>query len=280
MLNAMSVDVEDYFQVQALAGVVDRDDWDNIACRVEANTNRLLDMYAAAGVKITFFTLGWVAARYPALIRRMVAEGHEVASHGLAHVRVDSQTPEQFRADIRQTKRIIEDAGGVPVRGYRAATFSINTANPWAFDVLAEEGHVYSSSIYPVKHDFYGVPDAPRFPYRPRDGVDLVEIPMTTVRLGARNLPCSGGGYFRLLPYAASRALLRRVNRVDGQPVVFYMHPWEIDPDQPRVAGLSAKSRFRHYVGLARMQGKLARLLGDFAWGRMDRAFATSLNGG
>ncbi|MEQ9642001.1 MAG: DUF3473 domain-containing protein [Alphaproteobacteria bacterium] len=275
----MSVDVEDYFQVHAFSQNIDRADWDSLPCRVERNVDLLLGMFDEAGVKATFFTLGWVAERYPALVRRIVDEGHELASHGMAHVRVDTQSPDAFRADIRQARKLLEDTGGAPVRGYRAATFSINSHNLWAFDVLAEEGHAYSSSIYPVKHDFYGIPDAPRFAYRPRPGNSLVEIPMTTVRLRGRNVQCSGGGYFRLFPYALSRALLSRVNRVDGQPGVFYMHPWEVDPDQPRQRGISAKSRFRHYVGLARMQPRLTRLLRDFRWGRMDQAFAAAIDG-
>ena len=279
LMNAMSVDVEDYFQVHAFSQNIDRADWDSIPCRVERNVDLLLGMFDEADVKATFFTLGWVAERYPALIRRIVAEGHELASHGMAHVRVDTQSPDEFRADIRQARKLLEDTGGAAVRGYRAATFSINAQNQWAFDVLAEEGHTYSSSIYPVKHDFYGIPDAPRFAYRPRPGNDLVEIPLTTVRFRGRNVQCSGGGYFRLFPYALSKRLLARVNDVDGQPGVFYMHPWEVDPDQPRQSGISLKSRFRHYVGLSRMQPRLARLLRDFRWGRMDQAFAAAIDG-
>jgi polysaccharide deacetylase family protein (PEP-CTERM system associated) len=276
-LNAMSVDVEDYFQVQAFADRIDRADWDRLECRVEANTNRLLDLFDDAGVKATFFTLGWVAERYPGLVRRIVADGHELASHGLAHVRADSQTPAQFRADIRRAKQVLEDAGGAAVRGYRAATFSIGPRNLWAFAVLAEEGHAYSSSLYPVRHDFYGMPEAPRFAFRPDGGNGLLEIPLSTVRLGGRNLPCSGGGYFRLFPYAVSRRLLQRVNRHDRRPCVFYMHPWEVDPMQPRQRGVGFKTRFRHYTGLSRMQPRLSRLLRDFAWGRMDQAFAAEL---
>lgn len=273
----MSVDVEDWFQVQAFADRIDRADWDGFAPRVERNTDAVLDLFDEAGVKATFFTLGWVAERFPGLVRRIVDEGHELASHGWAHVRVDSQTPEAFRQDVRRTKALLEDAGGVPVAGYRAATFSIGARETWAFKVLAEEGYAYSSSIYPIRHDYYGMPDAPRFPFRPAGAEGTVEIPMTTVQLGGRNLPCSGGGYFRLLPYGVSRWQLERVNRIDRQPCIFYFHPWEIDPDQPRQRGVSAKTAFRHYTGLGRMRGRLRRLLRDFRWTRMDRAFPTAV---
>ena len=277
--NAMSVDVEDWFQVQAFADRIARADWGGFAPRVERNTNAVLDLFDEAGVKATFFTLGWVAERFPGLMRRIVDDGHELASHGWAHVRVDSQTPEAFREDVRRTKALLEDSGGVPVAGYRAATFSIGARETWAFKVLAEEGYAYSSSIYPIQHDFYGMPDAPRFPFHPAGAEGTLEIPMTTVRLGGRNLPCSGGGYFRLLPYAASRWQLRRVNRVDRQPCIFYFHPWEIDPEQPRQTGVSAKTAFRHYTGLGRMRGRLRRLLRDFSWTRMDRAFPAAAGG-
>ena len=276
MANAMTVDVEDYFQVQAFAGVIARGTWDSIPCRVEANTARILDAFARAGVHGTFFTLGWVADRYPGIVRAIVAAGHELASHGYGHARADGQTPDEFREDVRRAKGVLEDLGGVAVAGYRAPTFSIGPRNPWAFDVLAEEGHRYSSSIYPVRHDLYGVPDAPRFPYRPAAG-PLVEFPMTTVRLGGRNLPCAGGGYFRLMPYALFRTLLRRFHRAERAPGVFYFHPWEVDPGQPRVTQASRSARFRHYVNIAAMSGRLEHLLRDFAWNRMDRVFAPIL---
>jgi len=272
LVNAMSVDVEDYFQVQAFADRIARADWDSLPCRVERNVDRLLALFGEAGIKATFFTLGWVAQRYPALVRRMVAEGHELASHGWDHTRADSQSPDAFRADIARTKRLLEDLGGVAVTGYRAATFSIGPRNPWAFGVLAEEGYRYSSSIYPVKHDLYGDTSAPRTPFHPQD-LPLLEVPMTTAQWFGRNFPCSGGGYFRLLPYALSRLNMRRVNRHDGQPCVFYFHPWEIDPDQPRQDRISARTRLRHYTNLGRMEGRLKRLLADFAWDRMDRVF-------
>ena len=271
--NAMTVDVEDYFQVQAFAHCVPCADWDAIAPRVEANTDRILEQFAKAGVRATFFTLGWVAARHPGMVRRIVAAGHELASHGWDHTRADTQDPAAFRADVGRTRRTLEDIGGVPVTGYRAATFSIGERNLWAFPVLEAEGYRYSSSINPIRHDLYGMPNAPRGPFRPEGGA-LWEIPMTTVRLAKQNLPCAGGGYFRLLPYWLFRAGLHRVNRVEGRPGVFYFHPWEVDPAQPRVAGAGWKSRLRHYTNLDRMSGRLDRLLRDFAWGRMDEVFA------
>jgi polysaccharide deacetylase family protein (PEP-CTERM system associated) len=271
-LNAMSVDVEDYFQVQAFAGHIARGDWDALPCRVDRNVNLLLDMFAEAGIKATFFTLGWIAERYPGLVKRIVAEGHELASHGWDHTRADSQEPEAFRADIRKTKRFLEDMGGVAVSGYRAATFSIGPKNPWAFAVLGEEGYRYSSSLYPIKHDLYGDTSASRTPFHP-GGLPLLEVPMTTVQWFGRNFPCSGGGYFRLLPYAISRLNMRRVNAHEGQPCVFYFHPWEVDPEQPRQLGVDFRTRFRHYTNLGRMQSRLMRLLADFAWDRMDRVF-------
>lgn len=279
-VNAMSVDVEDYFQVQAFASVIDRGTWDVIPRRVEANMDRILGSFARAGIRATFFTLGWVAERHPALVRRIVAEEHELASHGHGHQLVHELTPVQFRDDLLRAKATLEDAGGVPVIGYRAPTFSIGPRNPWAFDVLEETGHRYSSSVYPGRKDLSGVPDAPRFPYRPGPG-RLLEIPMTTLPiggpLGSRSLPISGGGYFRLVPYAAYRTLLRRFHARDGRPAVFYYHPWEIDPGQPRVAGASRLSRFRHTVNLAAMAGRVDRLLRDFRWDRMDHVFAAEL---
>lgn len=273
IVNAMSVDVEDYFQVSAFANHVRRDDWTSLPSRVERNTEKVMGLFADAGVKATFFTLGWVAERHKDLIRRIVAEGHELASHGFAHFRATDQTREEFRDDIRRTKAILEDAGGVPVQGYRAASFSIGAGNLWALEVLAEEGYGYSSSIYPVRHDHYGMPDAPRFAHRPAGEAGVLELPISTVRLGGRNLPVGGGGYFRLVPYGAFRWALSRLNRDDLQPAIFYFHPWEVDPDQPRPGGLSAKTRFRHYLNLARMEGRLAAMMSDFAWDRIDRVF-------
>jgi len=273
VVNAMSVDVEDYFQVQALASQFPRDIWDAQPLRVEANTNRILDLFAEQSVKATFFTLAWVAKRCPQLVRRIVDEGHELASHGTEHRRADEQTPEQFRADVGGSKKLLEDLGGVPVRGYRAPTFSIGENNLWAFDVLADEGYAYSSSVYPVKRDFYGMPQAPRFAFFPRQDQGFTEIPMTTVRVGERNLPGGGGGFFRLLPLGLTSAGISRVNGADQLPSIFYFHPWEIDPDQPRASGLSFKSRFRHYINLDKTESRLRRLVRDFAWDRMDSVF-------
>lgn len=273
IVNAMSVDVEDYFQVQALSGAFDRGSWDSQPRRVADNTHRLLDLFAEYSVAATFFTLGWVAERDKPLIRRIVAEGHEVASHGSEHRRADEQTPDQFRDDVRSSKKLLEDICGVPVRGYRAPTFSIGAANLWAFDVLDDEGYAYSSSVYPLTRDYYGMPSAPRFAFRPRAGRAITEYPMTTVRFAGRNFPSSGGGFFRLLPFAVSRTGIARVNAVDKLPAIFYLHPWEIDADQPRVQGIPIKSRFRHYVNLNRTYGRLRRLLEAFDWDRLDRVF-------
>ena len=274
IINAMTVDVEDYFQVQALADRFARADWDRQECRVERNVRRILDLFADAQYRATFFTLGWVAQRYAPLIRDVAAAGHEVASHGLAHVRADTQMAAEFRRDVRESKKLLEDIAQAPVKGYRAASFSIGPRNAWAFEVLAEEGYTYSSSIYPIRHDIYGVPDAPRFVYRPTGRDDIVEAPISTVRLLGRNFPCGGGGYFRLLPYPVSRWQIRRVNRRDRQPSIFYFHPWEIDPEQPRAANLPLKTRVRHYTNLDRMERRLRRLLRDFRWDRLDNVLA------
>ncbi len=273
----MTVDVEDWFQVQAFAGTISRDDWDTLPRRVEANTNWILDLFARHNVQATFFTLGWVADRHPALIRRIVADGHELASHGYAHRLAHDQTPAEFAADISRAKACLQDTGGVAVHGYRAPTFSINTRNPWAFAALAAAGYTYSSSIYPVRHDLYGMPNAPRFPYKPLAGSDLVEIPMTTLHLAGRNWPCAGGGYFRLIPYVLYRAALRRFNATEHPPALFYTHPWEIDAAQPHVDAAPAMARFRHYLNLSRMPARMERLLTDFAWGRVDQVFADAL---
>jgi len=275
VVNAMSVDVEDYFQVQAFSGHISREEWESRECRVETNTNRILDLFDEAGIHATFFTLGWVAERFPRLVRRIVEDGHELASHGLAHYRVDEQTPEAFRDDIRRTKHMLEDIGGVAVRGYRAATFSIGAKNLWAFDILEDEGYAYSSSVNPIRHDYYGMPEAPRFAFHPDQTSSFTEYPITTLRVGNRNLPCGGGGFFRLLPYALSRWAMRHVNGTDEQPCIFYFHPWEVDPDQPRIDGISMKTRFRHYLNLNRMEPRVRALTRDFAWDRIDRVFAS-----
>ena len=272
IVNAMSVDVEDYFQVSAFENTINSKDWDRLPCRVEANTNRILELFAAHDVKATFFMLGWVAERYPELVRRIVDAGHELASHGYTHTRVTRQTPEVFSEDISRTKTLLEDIAGCEVLGYRAASYSIVSKTLWAHDLLQEAGYRYSSSIYPIHHDLYGIPDAPRFSYCHKKA-GLLEIPITTVSLFRHNLPCGGGGYFRLLPYRVSRWAMQHVNKTDGQPCVFYFHPWEIDPEQPRQQGISRKTRFRHYLNLDRMKDRIESLLTDFYWGRMDHVF-------
>lgn len=271
--NAMTIDVEDYFQVSAFAPYISRDSWDRQECRVERNVELILAMLDEHGAKATFFTLGWVAERYPALVRAIVAGGHELASHGYGHLRASDQMPAEFREDVSRAKKILEDIGGVAVNGYRAPSFSIGKQNLWALDTLIDTGYLYSSSIYPIAHDHYGMPDAPRFAFRAGAGGRLLEVPATTVNVMSRNLPASGGGYFRLLPYGISRWSLRCVNRKDGQPCVFYFHPWEIDPEQPRQHGIGWKTHFRHYVNLSRMEGRIRSLLRDFRWGRMDNIF-------
>ena len=274
--NAMTIDVEDYFQVSAFARHIPRDHWDHLPCRVERNVERILSLLDDHQAKATFFTLGWVAERYPQVVRRIVDNGHELASHGYGHLRASDQSPEEFRADVSRAKHILEDLGGVEVKGYRAPSFSISHKNLWALDVLGEADYCYSSSIYPIRHDHYGMPDAPRFAFHPRGENGVMELPATTLNLFGRNLPASGGGYFRLLPYHVSRWMLGRVNMHDQQAAIFYFHPWEIDPEQPRQQGVSAKTRFRHYVNLSRMEGRIVRLLKDFKWDRMDNIFLSS----
>ena len=269
MLNALSVDIEDWFHVGAFEKTIRREDWNGLQCRVEANTDAVLDLFAAADVKATFFTLGWVASRYPALMRRIVEAGHEVASHGWDHVRVFTMTPEAFADDLLRTRKTLEDASGVAVTGYRAPSFSIDKRTPWAHQVLADAGYTYSSSVAPVVHDHYGWPEAPRFAFRPVSGSDLIELPVTTAKFAGRTLAAGGGGFFRLLPYGFSRWAFRQVNAA-GEPGIFYFHPWEIDPDQPRVAEAPMRSKIRHYTNLDVMAAKLNRMMGAFEWGRVD----------
>jgi len=271
IVNALTIDVEDYFQVSAFAPYIRRDEWDQRECRVERNVDRILALLDQNQTKATFFTLGWVAERYPAMVRRIVEQGHELASHGYGHQRASDLSETEFFDDVQRAKNILEDIGGQSVQGYRAPSFSIGTGNLWALDTLLKAGYRYSSSIYPVKHDHYGMPDAPRFAHEVRPG--LLEVPPTTLRMFDRNLPSSGGGFFRLLPYSVSRWMLQQVNARDAQSAIFYFHPWEIDAEQPRVAGIDAKTRFRHYVNIDRNERKLDRLLRDFRWDRMDRLF-------
>jgi polysaccharide deacetylase family protein (PEP-CTERM system associated) len=269
--NALTVDVEDYFHVSAFASHIARADWDRMPCRVERNVDAILAILDQHKTHATYFVLGWVAERYKGLVRRIVELGHELASHGYAHQRATEQSRQEFRQDITRAKALLEDVGGVAVQGYRAPSFSIGHGNMWALECLREAGYRYSSSIYPIRHDHYGMPGAPRFAFFPEGGRGLLELPVTTVRLFNRNLPAGGGGFFRLLPYSMSRWCLKRVNTVDRQPCLFYFHPWEIDPEQPRIRGLSARTKFRHYLNLDRTEARLRRLLADFAWGPIDR---------
>jgi polysaccharide deacetylase family protein (PEP-CTERM system associated) len=274
LANAMTVDVEDYFQVSAFAPVISPTEWDLYPCRIERNIDRVLSLLGEHNARATFFTLGWIAKRYPQVVRRIVESGHEIASHGFAHQRASDMDRSSFREDVVSAKRLLEDLSGTEVKGYRAPSFSIGKANWWALETLTEAGYRYSSSVYPIRHDHYGVPDAPRFAFRPHPG--LVELPITTVNALYRNWPAGGGGYFRLFPYALSRSLLRSVNVKERQPCIFYFHPWELDVEQPRPAGIGIKTRFRHYVNLQRMEQRLARLLTDFRWDRADNIFLES----
>lgn len=274
MLNALSVDIEEWFQVGAFERTIDRADWDTLESRVAANTGAVLDLFAAAGVKGTFFTLGWVAHRHPALIRRIVAEGHELASHGWDHQRVFTFTPDQFRADLARSRAALEDAGGVAVTGYRAPSFSIDTRTPWAHPILAEGGYAYSSSVAPITHDHYGWVDAPRTAHRPLPDAPLIELPITTMAVLGKEVT-AGGGFFRLLPGRLTDGAVRAAN-ARGAPAVFYFHPWEVDPGQPRVRNAPLKSRLRHYARLGAMAGKLDRLVRRHQWGRVDAVVAAA----
>lgn len=273
-LNAMTVDVEDYFQVSAFDGVINKSDWDSISLRVGDNTHRLLDLFAKQNVKSTFFTLGWVAKRCPDVIKRIVAEGHELASHGLAHQRVTTMNEQQFVADVTESKNILEDISGQPIIGYRAPSFSVNDSNTWVYPHLVELGFKYSSSTYPIEHDLYGVPNWPRFKYERPEGI--IEIPIPTLRKDNKNTGIGGGGYFRLYPYWLSKRRIERYMREESAPYSFYFHPWEIDDDQPRIDNAPWKSKFRHYVNLARMEGKIAQLTRDYKWSTMRQAYGIS----
>lgn len=269
-VNGMSVDVEDWFQVGAFEGVIDKADWNSLTDRVERNCDLILHILSQADVKATFFTLGWVAKRHPSLMRLIAEAGHELASHGWDHERVFRMDAGAFSRDLERSRKTIEDAAGVRVTGYRAPSFSIDARTPWAFEVLAEHGYAYSSSVAPVVHDHYGWREAPRFAFRPVAGSNLLEIPVTTATFAGRRLAAGGGGFFRVLPYGFTRWAIHQVNRREDRPAIFYFHPWEIDPDQPRVANAPLKSRLRHYTNLAGMDGKLQKLLKEFSWGRMD----------
>ena len=271
--NAMTVDVEDYFQVSAFAAHIPRESWESMPCRVERNIDRILALLDEKQTKATFFTLGWIAERYPAMVRHIASNGHEVASHGWAHQRVSDQEPQEFLDDIVRSKALLEDISGQKVLGYRAPSFSIGSNTLWALDLLEESGYRYSSSIYPIQHDHYGMPDAPRFAFYPKNNGGLLELPVTTVRLFKRNIPAGGGGYFRLWPYAFSHWLLQRINHLEKHSAIFYFHPWEIDYEQPRQQGINAKTRFRHYFNLRHMEKRVKALTRDFSWDRMDRIF-------
>ncbi len=270
LINGLSVDVEDWFQVGAFERVIARSAWDGLDLRVERNCDAILQMFADAGVKGTFFTLGWVAQRCPGMMRRIAGEGHEIASHGWDHARVFTFDRAGFAADLVRARDVLQDITGARVTGYRAPSFSIDARTPWAHEVLAEQGYRYSSSVAPIVHDHYGWREAPRFAFRPVAGAELIEIPVTTAEVAGRRMAAGGGGFFRLLPYALSHWAVTRVNKRDARPALTYFHPWEIDPEQPRVTDASLKSKIRHYSRLGAMQGKLARLLHDFSWGRMD----------
>ncbi len=271
--NALSIDVEDYFQVSAFEAYISKDQWGSLPHRIENNTYKILDLLTAKKVKATFFTLGWIAERYPSIVNRIVSDGHELACHGFEHIRVTEQTPDLFRSDVYKAKNILEQLSGKEVMGYRAASYSIGASNLWALNVLQELGFKYSSSIYPVKHDLYGMPEAPRFMFEPIQDQDFKEIPITTVRFCNKNWPCGGGGFFRFYPYALSKWAINRVNLQEQQSAIFYFHPWEIDPKQPRQPGLSLKTHTRHYLNLAKMEARLNQLLTDFKWDTMENVF-------
>jgi polysaccharide deacetylase family protein (PEP-CTERM system associated) len=304
MINALTIDVEDYFQVSAFEGCVSRECWDNYPLRVEGNTSRILDILDEFKVKATFFVLGWVAERKPALVREIARRGHEVASHGYGHQRVCTQTRKEFREDIRRSKTLLEELCGVPVHGYRAPSYSISMNTLWAYDELLDAGYLYDSSVFPIRHDLYGIPDWPRHPFTVEKNWDgqwqpsasipcslhtnhyslfdshcstvncstvqlFKEIPITTLSIAGKSIPIAGGGYFRLFPYPFTRWGLRRINREEGRPFVFYLHPWEIDPGQPRMSDAGKKSRFRHYLNLHRTEGRFRSLLKDFRFATM-----------
>jgi polysaccharide deacetylase family protein (PEP-CTERM system associated) len=270
VMNALTVDVEDYFQVSAFDALVRREDWPRLESRVARNTERLLTLFERAGARATFFVLGWVAERCPQLIRRIHASGHELASHSYAHRLVYDTTPDEFRADLRRAQAAIGDAAGVTVRGYRAPSYSIVERSLWALDVLVEEGYAYDSSIYPIRHDRYGIPKWDRYIHRvQRSAGQLWELPGSTIQRLTANLPIGGGGYFRLLPYGWTRYGIRELNEKEGQPAIFYIHPWEIDPDQPRL-NAGVLTRFRHYRNLDRTETRLTQLLADFSFGAIS----------
>ena len=273
MINALTVDVEDYFQVSAFEKYIPREQWEQIPRRVEANTERILAIFQNHRVKATFFILGWVAERHPNLIQKIINEGHELACHGYSHIRASAQTPKEFYNDVKKAKTVIENIAGRTLEGYRAPSYSISQNNLWALDILDDLGFKYSSSIYPVKHDLYGMPNAPRFTFKPNKTRQLIEIPISTVQIAGNNYPCGGGGFFRLFPYSISRWAINRVNNSDKKACIFYFHPWEIDPEQPRVNGIDLRTRIRHYLNLNRTELRLNKLLTDFQWDTIENIF-------
>lgn len=274
--NALTIDVEDYFQVSAFENNIDRKTWDSLEHRVSRNMDKIFEIFSQANVKSTFFILGWVAERYPDIVKKIIENGHELASHGYGHQRVSDLTRVQFTQDVTHAKNILEDISGHEIKGYRAPSYSIGKKNIWALEVLAETGHQYSSSIYPIQHDHYGYPEAPRFVFKDTK-TGLIEIPITTVQLFSRLFPAGGGGFFRFYPYFLSKWALNRVNKTDGQAAVFYLHPWELDPDQPRQKNISRKSNFRHYLNLSKTESRLRQLLSDFEWSSMSEVFIGNL---
>jgi len=292
-LNALTIDVEDYFQVSAFEKVSPVSEWDTFPLRVERNTERILRLLEERDLKATFFILGWVAERCPELIKKIARSGHEIASHGYGHRRIGQLSRFQFKDDIRKSKTILEDLSGREVIGYRAPSYSISQKTNWAFEELHAAGYRYDSSVFPIKHDFYGMSDWPRFPFYianpdatmwlpenefSENVARLFEIPISTLQIKGKNFPIAGGGYFRLFPYALTRWGLRRVNRVEAKPFIFYLHPWEFDPEQPRFSSASLKSRFRHYINLSRTESRFCRLLAEFRFGPLREVFAEQLN--
>lgn len=269
--HAMTVDVEDYFHVSAFENKITSKDWGSLPLRVEKNTHRLLELFEQHDAKCTFFTLGWVAEHCPNLIKAIVDQGHELASHGYDHKRVVSMNPKQFREDVVKSKSLLEDAGGCQIVGYRAPSFSFNADNQWAYEILVELGFTYSSSTYPIEHDLYGVPDWPRFIHKRDEGI--FEIPIPTIRDGEVNKGIGGGGYFRLYPYFYSKQRIEKYLQQESAPYSFYFHPWEIDPEQPKISGVPLKSKVRHYINLSRMEDKIVKLLKDYQWSTMQDVY-------
>ncbi|MFT4582921.1 MAG: polysaccharide deacetylase family protein (PEP-CTERM system associated) [Gammaproteobacteria bacterium] len=278
-INALSIDVEEYFQVSAFEPLIARGEWDSWPPSVEGSMTKLLDALQSRNIHATFFVLGWIAERHPQLVKRLIRDGHELACHGYDHKRLTMQSRDQVREDLRKSKKILEDVAGVEVIGFRAASFSINVENLWAFEEIESAGFKYSSSVYPIKHDLYGIPSAPSDPFRPDNVSSLVEIPVTTTLIFNRRFPAGGGGYFRLLPYKLSRALISRVNNTEGRRANMYFHPWEFDPEQPRPTGLPLKTRFRHYLNQSRSMARFENLLNDFRWATFAEVYAPELGG-